>query len=79
MQIHTYRDFDAFAADVRDVDSVMMLQNPTHRHWSISHVDLPGIHVQLGRLGSGNIVEGQSWPQGTLIYLPLTEDCLYSA
>jgi AraC family ethanolamine operon transcriptional activator len=79
MQTHTYRDFDAFTHDVRDVDCVMMLQNPKRRLWSVSHVNLPGVHVQLGRLGSGNIVEGQSWPHGYLIYLPLTDGCAYTA
>ena len=79
MQTRSYRDFDAFVGAVRDVDSVMLLQNPKRRSWSISHVDLPGIHVQLGRLGSGNIVEGQSWSDGYLLYMPLTDACAYSA
>jgi hypothetical protein len=79
MQTRTYRDFDAFSSAVRDIDSVMLLQNPKRRNWTISHVNLPEIHVQLGRLGSGNIVEGQSWPDGYLLYLPLTDACAYSA
>ena len=56
----------------------MLLQNSTRRIWTISKVFLPGIHVQLGRLGSGNIVEGQSWADGYLLYLPLTDACAYS-
>ena len=79
MQTRTYRDFDAFTHDVRGVDCVMMLQNPKRRVWSVSHANLPGGHVQSGRLGSGNIVEGQSWPHGYLIYLPLTDGCAYTA
>ena len=79
MQTRSYRDFDAFASAVRDIDSVMLLQNPKQRIWSISHVDLPGIHVQLGKLGSGNIVEGQSCSDGYLLYMPLTDACTYSA
>lgn len=79
METHSFRDFDAFAGSVRGVDCVMLLQNPTRRSWVISQVDLPEIRIQLGRLGSGNIVEGQSWSDGYLLYLPLTDDCEYSA
>ncbi len=35
MGTHSFRDFDAFASTVRDVDSVMLLQNPTRRSWFI--------------------------------------------
>ena len=28
---------------------------------------------RLGRLGSGNMVEGESWSNGYLLYRPLTE------
>ncbi len=79
MKSQTFTDFDAFVETVHDVDCVMMLQNPQHYFWSITHIYLPGIHVQLGRLGSGNIVEGQSLPDGYLIYLPLTHTCKYLA
>ena len=57
----------------------MMLQNPKRRLWSIDQVGLPDIHLQQGRLGSGNIVEGESWSNGYLLYLPLTDTCAYSA
>jgi AraC family ethanolamine operon transcriptional activator len=33
----------------------------------------------MGQLGSGNIVEGQSWVDGSMIYLPLSDACAYSA
>ena len=58
MQYQHFQDFDAFAATVRDVNSTMMLQNPKRRIWSICQTNLAGIDVQLGKLGSGNIVEG---------------------
>ena len=35
-------------------------------------VNLPGIHVQHGHLGSGNIVEGMSLESGLTIYRPLS-------
>ncbi len=79
METHTYRDIYAFKGSVRGVDCAMLLQNPIRRIWTISQVSLPEIPVQLGRLGSGNIVEGQSWSGGYLLYLPLTDACAYSA
>lgn len=56
-----------------------MLQNAHRNLWTISQLDLSGIEVQLGSLGSGNIVEGQSWSGGYLLYLPLTDTCAYAA
>lgn len=79
MRSQVFRDFDAFAASVRDIDSKMMLRNPRHRAWSISAVDLDGIDVQVGRLGSGNIAQGQLRPDGFMVYLPLTDGVEYSA
>lgn len=79
MKTATFTDFDAFADTVTDVDCVMTLRNPKHRTWVVHQVQLPRAHVQLGRLGSGNIVEGQSWSDGYLLYLPLTKRCLYRA
>jgi AraC family ethanolamine operon transcriptional activator len=67
-----FRDFDAFTAAVRDVECRMMLQNPGRRLWTIDQVQLGQVDVQYGCLGSGNIVEGQSWLHGYLFYLPLS-------
>ena len=79
MQSGHFRDFDAFAASVRGVECTMMLQNPTVRLWDIVGVECGTLRVQQGRLGSGNIVEGQSHPDECLLYLPLTDSCAYSA
>lgn len=79
MQSRQFRDFDAFSASVRDVDATMMLQNPARRLWTINQVNIGGIDVQLGQVGSGNLVEGQSWQNGTLIYLPLSPRVAYRA
>ena len=57
----------------------MMFQNAKFRSWTINHVYLSDMHVQLGRLGSGSIVEGRSWSNGYLIYLPLSANCEYLA
>ena len=79
MKFKSFHDFDAFAASVRDIDGSMLLQNPKHHSWSIWQINLSGIDIQLGKLGSGNIVEGQSWSDGYLLYLPLSDKCAYSA
>jgi len=79
MQAEHFRDFDEFVASVRGVDCSMMLQNAARHSWQIQAAELAGVRVQLGRLGSGNIIEGQSYPDGYLIYLPLSETCEYMA
>ncbi len=79
MNYKEFQDFDHFAESIRDVDCVMLLNNLKQNIWSIFQSNLSGIDVQLGRLGSGNIVEGQSWSDGFVIYLPLTPRCAYSA
>jgi len=79
MRTQTFDDFDAFAASIRDVDSKMLLRNPNQRTWSVSSVDLGRIDVQLGKLGSGNIAQGQLRPDGYMLYLPLTDGVEYTA
>ncbi len=77
VQSDHFTDFDGFAAAISEVDGVMLLQNPTRHSWSLSSADVSGVHIQLGRLGSGNIFEGQSYAHGTVFYLPLTDTCTY--
>lgn len=40
--------------------------------WELGVVDLPGVQIQQGYLGTGNIVEGVSAKSGTLFYAPLS-------
>ena len=79
VQHQVFQDFDAFAESIRDIDSRMLLRNPQQRIWSTSSVDLDEIDVQVGRLGSGNIAQGQLRPGGYMLYLPLTDTVEYSA
>ncbi len=79
MDILRSKDFDEFVDSVRDVDSRMLLRNVKRRIWSNAYLDLNGLHVQVGKLGSGNIAEGQSFNSGYMIYLPLTDRTLYTA
>ncbi|MEP3342535.1 MAG: helix-turn-helix domain-containing protein [Hyphomicrobiales bacterium] len=74
----TFDDFDAFADTIRDVDATMTLQNPSDRSWIVNQADAAGVEVQFGQLGSGNIVDGCSWSNGYLLYLPLTDGVAYS-
>jgi AraC family ethanolamine operon transcriptional activator len=74
-----FEDFDAFAATIRDVDCEMLLRNPQRHLWEIDQTNVAGIDVQLGKVGSGNIVQGQSWSNGFLFYVPLTAAVEYSA
>lgn len=79
MKYKTFKDFEAFATTVRDVNSNMMFRNPKDNVWSIGQLELSGsgIDLQLGRVSSGNIVEGQSRSDGYLFYLPLSNKIEY--
>jgi hypothetical protein len=61
MKTKCFHDFDAFTESISGLESRMLLLNPARRLWSISSVDLAGIRVQLGRLGSGNIAQAEIW------------------
>ena len=74
----TFTDFDAFAASVREVDCEMMVQNPTTHEWSLNIAEAGAAEVQVGRLGTGNILEGKSWRDGVLVYLALTGETRYA-
>jgi AraC family ethanolamine operon transcriptional activator len=75
IEINAYNDFDAFSRDVRDIDGQMLLKDTKCPMWTNRHIELCGVHVQIGSLGSGNIVEGKSSSVGYLVYMPLTQSC----
>lgn len=77
MKSEHFRDFDAFASHVRGVESTMMRHNPERQIWSIADVDLGSSKVQFGQLSSGNIAQGQSHAEAYLLYMPLTDTCVY--
>lgn len=79
MQAHCYNDFDEFANSIKNVNSKMLLRAPQNRTWKLSSVNLNGINVQTGQLGSGNIAEGELTLDGYMLYLPLTYSVEYSA
>ena len=71
MNTQCFRDFDAFADSVADVNSSMLIQNPRRSRWTLIQSAVGGIHLQHGREGSGNITEGQSRGDGFIIFAPL--------
>ncbi len=78
MKSQYFQDFDEFTSTVRDADTFMMLLNLNCPSWSITHADLPQIHIQIGREGGGNITEGQSRSDGYIIFLPLNHAKAYT-
>lgn len=67
-----FTDFDEFSAAVRDVECRMMPHKVLFHRWSLIIAESNNIEVQYGSLGSGNILEGISWKNGFVFYLPLT-------
>lgn len=57
----------------------MLLRNPERRIWNVVGVEVDSIDVQHGRLGSGNIAQGQLRSDGYMLYVPLTEGIEYVA
>jgi len=70
VETRSFDDFDEFAEAVSSFDGRITLTHPSIPKWSVSHLNLDGVHIQTGVLGSGNIVEGQSW-DGYMVYLPI--------
>lgn len=79
MKSHVFHDFDEFCESINGVESKMLLRNPERRVWTIDAVDIDGIDLQIGRLGSGNIARGQLRPDGFMLYVPLTNGIEYTA
>jgi AraC family ethanolamine operon transcriptional activator len=75
----TFTDFDAFATAVREVDCTMVAQNSSFYRWTLEVANAADVEVQTGSLGSGNILEGKSWKDEFVFYLPLTSSTRYSA
>jgi AraC-like DNA-binding protein len=78
LHLSEFLDFDEFAKTIRDVDCLMMMQNPGDRSWKVKQTFINKIELQFGNLGSGNIVEGSSWVSGFLFYLPISKSTTYS-
>jgi AraC family ethanolamine operon transcriptional activator len=72
IELNAYNDFDAFSKDARFIVAGMLPKDTERSTWTNSHIELGGVHVQIGSLGSGYIIEGRSSPDGYLVYVPLT-------
>jgi AraC family ethanolamine operon transcriptional activator len=75
-----YNDYDHFTETVSGGDFRMTLCALHQPVWRLSVLSLEGgAQIQHGCLGSGNLVEGQSAAEGTLIYVPLSDLHSYQA
>ena len=79
MRYDQYHDFDAFAESIRDVDARMVLVNPQRHLWTSSALQLQGIDLQIGWLGSGNLAQAGLRDDFYLFYLPTTPGIEYKA
>jgi len=72
VETRSFCEFDEFAEAISSFDGRILLTHPSIPKWSVSHLDLDGVHIQTAEVGSGNIVEGESW-DGYMVYLPLLD------
>lgn len=79
MRYQKFDDFDAFAESIRDVDARMILVNPKQHVWTSSAVELEGIDLQMGWLGSGNLAQAGMREDFCMCYLPTTPGIEYRA
>ena len=77
MDTYIFNDFDAFKAVVRGVDCSMLPQKVECNSWAVSRVDVGGIILQSGQLGSGNLLVGESQSDGFIFYFPNTAGVKY--
>lgn len=74
----TFTDFDEFSTIVKDVDcSMMMHHNPESYEWKIKQISFNNIDIQMGLLGSGNLLEGETKRDGFIFYSPLSKSAEY--
>lgn len=73
IEFNAYNDFDAFSRNVYYINGRMLLKDPERQAWANSHIELCGLHLQIGTLGSGSIIEGKSSSDGYLVYVPLSK------
>ena len=70
----TFDDFDAFADTVRDADMEMLMCNRKRSTWDLLFMSIDGVHLQVGDLGSGNLVRGLGEKDRYVVYTPLSGD-----
>ena len=77
MRVEHFQEFDEFANSVCGVDSRMLMRAPEQASWTIQHLQVGEIKIQLGQLGSGNIAAGTVHEDTYVIYVPLTSGVEY--
>lgn len=71
MTTHTFLEFEAYASAVSDADVRMVLPRIDKPRWEISEFHVDECHLQFGSEWSGNIAEGVTRPDGTVLFVPL--------
>lgn len=70
MNLHHFESFDLYAAAIFDADARIFLLGPKAGGWRLGHVDVSGIHVQLGVTMVPNLCEAVGWPTHLTLFLP---------
>jgi AraC family ethanolamine operon transcriptional activator len=65
-----FTDFDAYSGAIEDADVRMMLPRMREPRWEISALPVGGAHIQHGREGGGNLVEGAGRERACVVFLP---------
>lgn len=68
MNRQSFTEFEAFTESVRDADLRMRMSALEVSRWTLNHLHLGSIHIQVGLEGSGNIAEGSIRPDGWAFY-----------
>jgi AraC family ethanolamine operon transcriptional activator len=71
LQKLTFTDYEAYSGAVGDADLLMMLPRMRQPRWEISTLPVRGVHIQYGREGCGNLVEGAGRDGATVLFLPV--------
>ena len=64
----SFTEFEALQESLRDADVRMLLPSLEIPRWSIHHLEIGSIHIQVGSEGSGNIAEGSTSRNGWFFY-----------
>ena len=66
--LESFTGFEAFQESLRDADVRCMLPSLEVPKWSMHHIEIGSIHIQVGSEGSGNIAEGSTRRDGWVFY-----------
>jgi AraC family ethanolamine operon transcriptional activator len=68
MKCTVFNEFDEYAAAIEHANLRCTLPSLQRRYWSTLHLQSGPVHIQIGVEGSGNIGEGGTTRDGTVLY-----------